>query len=199
MIILVSDHGEEFYERGSWEHGKTLNAEILNVPLIIKFPSPKFSSPGGAGSGTISRPAQHVDLLPTVLETIGLNVPPSVEGRSLLRFLRTPGEDREPQRIFSYMKLDGLRGRSVIEGSWKFIQQWGKEWRNKRDYQLYLYHRRRDPGENVNLFDENLLRSGYLESLLKGHELRPRETIQPSKIIIDENLRKQLDALGYLQ
>lgn len=41
MLIVLSDHGEEFYDHGSWEHGHTLYQELTHIPLIIKMPRQK--------------------------------------------------------------------------------------------------------------------------------------------------------------
>ena len=69
FIVVVSDHGEEFYEHQRWAHGKTLYQEQLAVPLIFKLP-------GRAGAGVVvDGVAQHVDLLPTLLEFLGLPIP----------------------------------------------------------------------------------------------------------------------------
>ena len=37
MIVVLSDHGEEFYDHGSWEHGHTLYNELIKIPLVIKY------------------------------------------------------------------------------------------------------------------------------------------------------------------
>lgn len=39
MMVVLSDHGEEFYDHGSWEHGHTLYNELIKIPLVIKYPS----------------------------------------------------------------------------------------------------------------------------------------------------------------
>ncbi len=41
MIVVLSDHGEEFYEHGSWEHGNSLYSELIRIPLVIKYPHSK--------------------------------------------------------------------------------------------------------------------------------------------------------------
>ena len=187
LIIFVSDHGEEFFEHGSWEHGRTLYTEVLKVPLIVKFPSDMKMK-----HRKVSHPAQHLDIVPTVLDSIGLKIPKDLEGRSLLHLLRAPGESSQSRKIFSY-RVGGRKYRSIMDGEWKLIQQWG----NEREIQLYNHDL--DPGEKVNLFDENRVRRGYLLSLLKARERAPRQKFQPPKVKMDENLRKQLKALGYLQ
>ena len=76
-ILAVSDHGEEFFEHGGWGHGSTLYQEQLAVPLIVKFP-------GQVGAGQrVDALAQHVDLLPTILDLLGIEGPPHLQGSSL--------------------------------------------------------------------------------------------------------------------
>ena len=87
MILVVSDHGEEFFEHGDWEHGETLYEEQLQVPLILKLP-------GNRGAGQVlDVRAGHVDVMPTLLEVIGAEVPQDVDGKSLLPALL--GEDSQ--------------------------------------------------------------------------------------------------------
>src|SRR6185503_5108922 len=38
LVALTADHGEEFLEHGSWEHSKTLYREVLEIPLILRWP-----------------------------------------------------------------------------------------------------------------------------------------------------------------
>ena len=65
LIILLSDHGEEFGEHGGFEHGRTVFEEMLRVPLIIKYPRAEWA-------GTeIAQRVSTVDLVPTILRSIG--------------------------------------------------------------------------------------------------------------------------------
>jgi arylsulfatase A-like enzyme len=81
LVVVTSDHGEEFLEHGSWEHQKTLYEEVVRVPLLLRGPGvPVRRERAQAGS---------IDVAPTILDWAGLEVPPSVHGRSLLR---PPGE-----------------------------------------------------------------------------------------------------------
>ena len=41
MIVVLSDHGEEFFEHGSWEHGNSLYSELIRIPIVIKYPMSK--------------------------------------------------------------------------------------------------------------------------------------------------------------
>lgn len=82
LIVLTSDHGEEFGEHGGWFHGHSLYREIHHVPLYIKFP-------GGKYAGRRVRDAVSIiDVLPTLLDQLGLEAPPGIDGVSLLPLLR---------------------------------------------------------------------------------------------------------------
>jgi arylsulfatase A-like enzyme len=77
MIVLTSDHGEAFLERGERDHLPVLaTQEILRVPLLIRLPKlrPTLSQ--------VDRPFSLMDLLPTVLDMAGFKCPPSFTGRS---------------------------------------------------------------------------------------------------------------------
>ena len=79
MIILTSDHGEEFGERGRMGvHSYTLYDELLRVPLMIKFPHGHF-----AGS-RIDAQVRSIDIAPTILDVLGRPVPRSFEGQTLI-------------------------------------------------------------------------------------------------------------------
>lgn len=79
VIVLTSDHGEEFLEHGSIEgHQWTLYDEVIHVPLILVFPD-------GRNAGTRNnRIVETIDIGPTLLELAGAPQPPTFEGRSLL-------------------------------------------------------------------------------------------------------------------
>jgi choline-sulfatase len=92
MIILLSDHGEEFLEHGSWAHGTDLFNSQVRVPLLVKFP-------GGLYAGRrFDGPVGLVDVMPTVLDFYGIAAPPGIGGRSLLAGLRGAAP---PRPVFS--------------------------------------------------------------------------------------------------
>ena len=83
LIVLTADHGEEFFEHGSWGHGNSLYAQVLRVPLIFQGPG----LPEGTSSDAFVR---HEDLAPTLLELLSLPPPPEFEGRSYASLVRNP-------------------------------------------------------------------------------------------------------------
>ena len=111
IVVVTSDHGEEFQEHGSWGHGHSVYQELLGVPLMFRWPG---VIPGNARIGPV---VSTMDIGPTVLEATGVPIPKQFEGRSLLGFMRgdwPPG----PHVAFS----DFLDHRRVIRGGdWKMI------------------------------------------------------------------------------
>jgi arylsulfatase A-like enzyme len=79
LIVVVSDHGEEFFEHGNPNHRKSLFDESIRVPLLIV--PPRASAAGSVRS--VSSQVTLSDLLPTILDWLDLPIPASVDGRSL--------------------------------------------------------------------------------------------------------------------
>ncbi len=77
VVVVTSDHGEEFFERGFVQHGKTLFEELLRVPLVMRVP--------GRTPRVIEEPVMAVDAAPTILAALGLPPDPRMQGIDLLR------------------------------------------------------------------------------------------------------------------
>ncbi len=95
LIVFLSDHGEEFFEHGNSLHGKTLYDEVVRVPLVIRAPG------GNKSVNRVDSVVQTVDVAPTILELLGLDVPEAMEGVSLVPLLS--GDSLE-ERV-AYMSL----------------------------------------------------------------------------------------------
>lgn len=76
ILVITSDHGEAFFEHGSYFHGINLYEEILRVPLIIHVP--------GWFPRRLDGPVSLVDVAPTLLDLLDVPIPPEFEGRSLV-------------------------------------------------------------------------------------------------------------------
>ena len=79
LVIVTSDHGEEFFEHGNRGHRNTLYDEVLRVPLLIVPPR----STAAERPRTVDTQVTLSDLMPTVLDYAGLDAPDEVYGRSL--------------------------------------------------------------------------------------------------------------------
>jgi arylsulfatase len=88
LVIVTSDHGEEFGEHGHWEHVQVYD-ECLRVPLIVRLP--------GQRAGEVRKGAvELVDVMPTLLAELDLRIPEAAQGRAIdLRAPETAGPERE--------------------------------------------------------------------------------------------------------
>ena len=112
IVVLTSDHGEEFFEHGRLEHSFSYYEEMLNVPLIVRVP--------GEGQGVVvDQTVGLVDVLPTLLDWLETPAPDGLQGRSLRPWFG--GEDLPAWEYVgeaSFRKGDlALRGRG-----WKYIR-----------------------------------------------------------------------------
>ncbi|WP_390910365.1 sulfatase-like hydrolase/transferase [Pseudosulfitobacter sp. SM2401] len=101
MIVVTSDHGEMLGDRHTW--GKfTVHDAAYHTPLIIRQPD------NSAQAGMIRKePVETIDIMPTILDWVGQQIPNSVDGRSLLPLLR--GEVPADWRTFSFSEFDFAR------------------------------------------------------------------------------------------
>ena len=76
VVIVTADHGEEFGDHGGRYHGTTLYEEQVRVPLVV-------AGPGLKAGRRVTAPVQTIDLLPTVLRSMDIPVPPRLRGRDL--------------------------------------------------------------------------------------------------------------------
>ena len=112
VVILTSDHGEEFLEHEGMQHSRTYYDEVLRVPLIVRVP--------GVGVGKrIALQAGLADLLPTVLAALRIPQPEQVQGRSLLPLMR--GESL-PERLHFGEASVVPESYAVRSNKWKYIK-----------------------------------------------------------------------------
>ncbi|MDA8018497.1 MAG: sulfatase [Thermoanaerobaculia bacterium] len=184
MLIVVSDHGEEFLDHGGWEHGRTLFDEQLLVPLIVKLPETV------ARVDRIAGPAGHVDLMPTILDAMGVSFDPAdYDGLSLWPALIGAIDRSTGASALSHLELSERSLRSLVHDRWKLVEDLASEDRR-------LFDLSEDAPEHLDLATEKPLRSGVL-----GQERRRLEqSLTPERateVELDVETRKQLEALGY--
>lgn len=109
LFVFTSDHGEEFLEHGSWEHGHTLYEELVHVPFVL-------SRPGGPAGVLREDPASLVDIYPTLVALAGLTPPPHLEGRSLV----DPVPADRPRHLLGNLYDHWEEG--VVVGKWKLLK-----------------------------------------------------------------------------
>ena len=183
LVIVTADHGEGLGDHGESTHGLFAYESTLRVPLLLWG--------GDLDAEKTPEPAQHIDLVPTILDAVGLEADPELPGRSLL-------DAADSSRIQSYFEaLNGtlLRGwaplRGVIETSWQ-----GSGWHADKLIQLpvpELYDLNADPGELENRLPEEEASAEQLRTYL------PQESQWPPQAgAVSEEERRALESLGYL-
>lgn len=196
LIILMSDHGEEFYEHGGFAHGQKLYQESIKHLFIVKLPIQK-----NAGT-VIADNVQEIDIFPTLLDMAGLPVPAYCAGKSLKRMFFDPESVKVPfhREIFLETAND-LQKKAVVDGHWKLIHN-GNDWTDDiREYELY--NLRDDPGETMNLYGRNSVAGRYLAKRLRGWSMAQEKLFALGKEDIEKTLtQKEIDelkALGYIK
>lgn len=111
VVIISSDHGEEFLDHDGFDHGHTVYEELLRVPLIMKFPE--------RGHGEIAASVSTIDVGPTILDYLGIEAPPSMQGRSLWPIIYDT-EDERPS-FAGPTQLKGSSKEAVYFKGKKFI------------------------------------------------------------------------------
>ena len=182
IVVVVGDHGEALGEHGEGTHGLFAYDATLRIPMIV-------SAPGMRGQ-VVRRPVESVDLVPTILDLLGVAVPAGLDGRSLLD-ADNDGANRSRALYFEALDANLTRGWAPLVGAivdgWKYIDLPIPE----------LYDLRHDPHEGRNLAAEDQERSRVLFARLKditaGHV--GREAVHA---VMDADTKQRLASLGYI-
>lgn len=176
LVVVTGDHGEALGQHGELTHGLFAYEPTLHIPLVLWGP--------GVPPGRDDRLARHVDILPTLLEDLGIAAPPGLPGRSLLE----PVDGSAPTTsYFEALSTNLNRGwaplRGVLRGSDKLIELPVPE----------LYDLARDPGEEHNLFDSRRRLARELAKKLPAESAWP-----PPRGEVSHEEAAALRSLGYL-
>jgi arylsulfatase A-like enzyme/Flp pilus assembly protein TadD len=179
LVVVTSDHGEALGDHGESTHGIFAYESTLKVPLILYYP-PLLTS------RIVDAPVSHVDILPTILDAVGLPAPSGLRGRSLLPLATASGE----ARTFTYFEaLSGSLNRGwaplagVVADGQKYIDLPIPE----------LYDLQADPVEARNLAGARPEAVARLQALLRSvGPLDARRADETSEV------RERLRSLGYV-
>jgi arylsulfatase A-like enzyme/tetratricopeptide (TPR) repeat protein len=185
VIVITSDHGEALGDHGETTHGLFAYESTLRVPLIVARVG---GSGRGRSSGTVvDIPAQHVDIVPTVLDLLGEAPESSLPGRSLrTRDLRSRSAMRASyfEAMSSMLQFGWAPLQGVVAGREKYIDLPLPE----------LYDLAIDPAEQANLFGTRTERSRVLAARLSDHHA----TLPGAQQREDPDVVARLRALGYV-
>lgn len=202
LLVLISDHGEEFFQHGFVGHGKSLHQQVLRVPMILRLPN---RVPAGR---RISDPVGLIDLGPTISELAGIGYPyDRAPARSLVNEIM--GTATGPARpVFSELRATSVACEdprtdfakpcpydavSVREGSFGFIHR-----AVAGSSELFNYED--DPEERSNVARRRAERTAYFESLVSEYRSEVEATkmrSEPKRI--DPDIQEKLKALGYVE
>ena len=206
IVVVTSDHGEEFWEHDGWRHGQSVYQHQLHVPLFLHVPAALRRRHGIAeGAGVVSQPVRLIDVTPTLLELLGIEPDPAMQGRSLLPLLR--GE-RLPRAITLAEDIGPKEreSKSVRDGDLKLVRtQYFEGELAEAAPDLELYDLGADPEEQHDLAGELPADRDRLDALLSewtGERWtptaeRPDAPADPEGEL-DPRLRERLEALGYV-
>lgn len=187
VIILLSDHGEGFMEHGRLFHSNSVYTELIDVPLIIRPPNQE--------KRVVETPVQTLDILPTLLSMLGIDVDHQFMGRPIFSLI---GSDEERPIIVEQTRFMAITGRfpetALIMGNYKLIK------RLKTNNHM-LFDMREDPMERENLVDSESIAAELIEKIdfLIEANASMYAGIEGEKTKLDEKTTQQLKALGYIQ
>jgi len=200
IVLVTSDHGESFFEHGYHQHGPRVDDPVMRVPLILWLPP---DHPDYRPGLRIDALVRTVDILPTLLDAVGVGAPSGLDGVSLLPVLR--GEPVPELWAYgevgrSFMGLDperylpGVPGkrRMIRTADWKLVHIPDAEGGTDR-----LFHLAVDPGESEDVAARHPERVAELRALLDP-VLASEHPRGPERALTDEDI-EQLRELGYMQ
>ena len=181
LLVITSDHGEQFLEHGRLVHGgDAFYNELIHIPFVISNPR-LFPE-----TITASTPMTSIDFAPTLLDLMGLDIPEVYQGESLA--------DRhdEDRVVFA---TDG-RTWKALNREWSYI--WSKQLGREELFNLV-----NDPAETVNLVEQELevVEAGRRQVLQMIAECsqHPYLAINVDEIEMPEEQMERLRSLGYVE
>lgn len=188
IIVVAADHGESLGEHGESSHAFFVYDATVSVPLILKLPD------SNSKAKIIDVQVENVDIMPTLLDLLGIAVPKEVQGRSLAPLLAgsRAGDDRMaysesyyPRYHYGWSELKSLR-----TASYQYIQAPRPE----------LYDLVRDPMEMTNIFEQNSsLAERFIQEMKRIQERSPNQgDASKAPQQLDNDTMEKLKALGYV-
>jgi arylsulfatase A-like enzyme/Flp pilus assembly protein TadD len=176
LIVATADHGESLGDHGETTHGLFAYESTLAVPFIV--------SGTDVGRAVVDVPVSHADILPTIVDLLGIAPPARLDGVSAL----APQQAERPIHIEA-LEANLTRGwaplTGVVSGDWKYVDLPLPE----------LYNLRADPGETSNLVDREPTRRETMRRALAQLAVSPSASAVP--VAIGEDAAARLRSLGY--
>src|SRR5579859_140387 len=194
LLAVMADHGESLGAHGEDAHGIFLYDETIHVPLLIKLP---HASTAGK---RIENRVELVDVLHTLLQEVGIEIPKEVQGESMLALMgpeaaqgNPPGEvwhDRTAyaQSEYPQDEYGWSAERALRAGKYLYIQVPRRE----------LYDQATDPKSQHNLATSSAAVADTLASQLEAFREKTSSKREAPKVAVDLAAQEALGALGYM-
>ena len=222
IVIFLSDHGEEFHEHyvesdvipprtqdlvpeiSYIDHAHSLYDELLRIPLVFYVPGLE------PARRVLDNQVRLIDVMPTVLELLGIKPSGPMQGESLVQLMRTGERESDPPALAEATHW-GPERKAIRKDGYKYIWIPNLKSKTKRTYKGLVQHElfdlTNDPGETKNLYSERpelaeSMRHALFEELEASIELGERMRQQRPEVgettEMEEDVRDALKALGYL-
>lgn len=185
LVIVTSDHGEEFLDHDDIWHGHSLYEELVLVPLIVRLP-------GGRHAGrVVDEPVSLLDIAPTIAAYLDIETPDRFQGLDLLGFLQD-GPARSRPIHATLTKVRTLE--ALYSGGYKYIRDLDHSENSQ------LFDLRRDPREQHNLIGDDVRRAQSMALELRSLIERRREfRLDTESLALSVEEVEELRSLGYIQ
>ena len=214
LIAVMADHGEALGEHGEATHGVFLYDETIRVPLLFKLPHGQ-----SAGSRVASR-ARLVDVLPTILDSVGIPIPAPVQGESLLPLIKSVPAAKPTSAKSASGKASNSAGTTSVPApthppadrpayaesdyphrtfGWSSLRslRTGKYLFIEAPHKE-LYDQTADPQSAHNLSGGSAAVTNTLDAQLDAFRQKTSTSKEPPKVAPDPGLQERLAALGYV-
>jgi arylsulfatase A-like enzyme len=161
VVVFTSDHGETLYDHECWFDHHGMYECTLTVPLAFKYP-------GQTPALRLQDPCQLKDLMPTLLDLMGIGTDIAFDGRNLMRRVRGEAFEQECESYITectWMRKHGWR-----TPQWKLMVALEPDFHYKPE--IELYNLVDDPGELKNVAEENPETVAYLRQRMEAHIAR---------------------------
>lgn len=172
--IVAADHGESLGEHGEQSHGLLLYEGVMHVPLVVRGPDP-------GAARVVDTPVSLVDVLPTALALLQVEVPEGLDGVDLSPSLSGAAVPARPLYLESWTAwlVYGFHPeRAIVDGPWKWMATPSGR----------LFNVVEDPSESASRMGEVTLDGALLTM----------DEVSATSLSLSPEVRSQLDALGYL-
>ncbi len=190
LVVVTSDHGEEFLDHGRFGHVQNLYDSALRTPLLVRLPG------GLGGERRFAQAVGQLDLAPTLAAAAGIVAPPAWQGRDLMPLLTGRGE-LAPADL--HADLFGRQRALVAPDGWKAILSRRQHQKSHRS--LELYELGSDPRERQDRAESDPGQGAEMRTRIERAYRRFQKAavgLESGKVATDPEFERQLRALGYL-